>query len=471
MTLPKVMSYSLSDGVHVYDAFEIQDGRIFVMAPGGNDFSKLTATFTHTGAKALIGKDEQVSGVTQVDFSSSSAPVIYTFVSESGMKNHYYVYLFDLPLVFIDSESQITSKKDWMENAHIRIIDTDGTVDLDATTSIKGRGNTTWEYPKKPYTIKLDAKSKVLGMPSDKRWNFLANWADRTLMRNAAAFAISGKTDDLEWTPRGKFVEVVMNGVHLGNYYLCEHIKIAKNRVNIREMDTSKDLSGDALTGGYLLEIDSHYDETYKFRSKYRNLPVLLKSPDENVNSVQLSYIRGYIDTLENMLADHTRLAAREYEDYLDIDSFIDYFLVHELAEYAGPADDAYSSHCYKDCLGKLKAGPVWDFDRTTFKPDVKKFLNRNKALWYGYLFDDPVFVSRLKEKWSISKADFEAVIPEIDAMTAQIRRSAQYTLLMWPTTSRDNGDETMTFQEAAARLKKAYSDRITVLDQLISSL
>ncbi|MBQ0006702.1 MAG: CotH kinase family protein [Alistipes sp.] len=381
--------------------------------------------------------------------------------------------MFDLPSVFIDTDGNapITSKVNWLENAHIKIVETDGTVDLDASTSIRGRGNTTWEYPKKPYTIKLDSKSKVLGMPSDKRWNFLANWADRTLMRNTVAFAISSKTKDLEWTPRGKHVELVLNGVHQGNYYLCEHIKISKNRVNIREMETSEDISGDHLTGGYLLEIDNHYDETFKFRSKHRNLPVLLKSPDEDVQDVQLSYIRDFINGLEDMLVDEDRLAAREYEDVLDIDSFIDYFLVHELAEYAGPADDPYSSHCYKDCLGKLKAGPVWDFDRTTFRPDVTKYLNKSKALWYGYLFKDPVFVSRLKEKWRESKADFEAVIPEIDAIASEILRSARYTVKKWNTTSRDNGDETLPFDDAVKRLKKAYTDRITAVDRLVESL
>lgn len=456
-----------------YEAFEITDGRVCVMVPQETDLQWMRAEFTHDGQHVLIGKREQESGTTYVDFSVSSEPVIYNVVSETGFDNHYCVYAFDLPVVMIETPEgrRIEDKENWIEGSRITIIDSDGSVSLDATMSVKGRGNTTWTYPKKPYTIKLDQKSKILGMPSDKRWNFLANWADRTLMRNTVAFAISAKTKSLEWTPRGRHVEMFLNGEYMGNYFLCEHIKIGKNRVPIREMDTLHDLDGDNLTGGYLIEIDSHYDEPLKFRTPYRNLPVNLKSPDENVRDVQFRYIMDYINELEAMLVDNDRLSVREYANFLDVDTFIDYFLVHELAEYSGPADDVYSSHAYKDCLGKLKAGPVWDFDRTTFKPGVTGFLNAEKALWYEYLFNDPVFVARLKEKWTESKPDFESVILEIEEIASEIRRSARYTLKLWPTTSRDNGDETMSFDSAVERMKQAYSSRLVVLDGLISSL
>ncbi|MDD6254239.1 MAG: CotH kinase family protein [Bacteroidales bacterium] len=466
-------SFSLSDGDAVYNAFEIADGHIYVSVPNGKDLRYLKATFLHDGKAVYVDKREQESGVTLVDFSRSTAPVRYNVVSKQGRENHYDVFLFDLPVVYIDTPGgqEIVDKENWIPEASIRIIDTDGSVALESGTSIKGRGNTTWEYPKKPYTLKLDSKQKVLGMPADKRWNLLANWADRTLMRNTAALAISARTKHLEWTPRGRHVEVILNGRYLGNYYLCEHIKIAKNRIPIREMDTAKDIEGEALTGGYMLEIDSHFDEPLKFRTPIRNLPVNLKSPDTDVRDVQFNYIRDYINTLESMLADEARLEAREYADYLDIDSFIDYFLVHELAEYSGPADDAYSSHVYKDMSGKLKAGPVWDFDRTTFKPNVTKFLNAGNALWYGYLFKDPVFVARLKEKWAESKPEFEKVVGDIEDITYEIRRSARYTIKMWPTDSRDNGDETMSFDDAALRLKNAYAERIKTLDVLIGSL
>lgn len=470
--LSKITSFSLSDGVNIYEPFEMKGGNIFIIAPTG-DFSHMKATFTHDGEKVLANSQEQVSGVTEVDFSSSTEPVRYSVVSKSGHSHNYNVYLFDLPVVFIETPNnvEIKSKDDWIEGASIKIINTDGSINLNASTAIKGRGNTTWGYPKKPYTIKLDSKSEILGMPSGKRWDLLANWADRTLMRNTIAFAISNKTKALEWTPRGRHVEVFLNGKFLGNYFFCEHIKVAKQRLNITKMNTETDVEGDALTGGYLLEIDSHYDEIFKFRTKYRGLPVNLKYPDENVKNVQFEYIKEYINNLEELFQDEQRILSREYTQYLDVDTFIDFFLVHELAEYSGPSDNAYSSHVYKDRMGKLKAGPVWDFDRTTFKPDVNDFMNRHNALWYGYLFKDPIYFARLKEKWNESKLDFEEVLPQIDSVKRLIRRSANCTLKMWPTTCKDNGDESLSFDDAADRLKKAYSDRIDVLDGLINNL
>ena len=119
-----------------------------------------------------------------------------------------------LPVVYIDTpEAQpITSKEIWMEGVNLLIFNADGSLDYEGSTQMKGRGNSTWtQFPKKPYALKLDKKAKILGMPSHKRWCLLANWMDRTLIRNAVAFEISRRTE-LAWTPNGFFVELVLNG-------------------------------------------------------------------------------------------------------------------------------------------------------------------------------------------------------------------------------------------------------------------
>ena len=78
--------------------------------------------------------------------------------------------------------------------ATMRISRPDGTVDYEGSLEIRGRGNSTWNYPKKPYALRLPEKHAVLGMPGHKRWILLANWKDRTLMRNDAAFWLSRHT-------------------------------------------------------------------------------------------------------------------------------------------------------------------------------------------------------------------------------------------------------------------------------------
>ena len=129
-----------------------------------------------------------------------------------------------LPKVYITTPNGvgITSKEDWLKDGNIRIVDENGDEVLNASSSFKGRGNSTWTYPKKPYAIKLDKKAEVLGMPKHKRWVLLANWKDRTLMRNAVAFEMARVC--MDWTPRGRFVELYLNGIHQGNYYLCVNI-------------------------------------------------------------------------------------------------------------------------------------------------------------------------------------------------------------------------------------------------------
>ena len=192
-----------------------------------------------------------------------------------------------LPVVYINTNDNapIVDKDNWIPGT-MDIKGLDESDNYNGTMNIKGRGNSTWGYPKKPYAIKLDSKSKILGFPKHKRWVLLANWMDKTLLRNHVAFEIS-KNTGLAWTPRGKFVELVLNGEPQGNYYLCEQIKIDENRLNINELSNS-DTDAESITGGYLLELDVYYDEVNKFHSKLKELPFMIKEPDEEeLNTAQ----------------------------------------------------------------------------------------------------------------------------------------------------------------------------------------
>ena len=120
------------------------------------------------------------------------------------------------------------------------------------TMQIRGHGNTTWLLPKKPYKLKLDSKASLLGMPAGKTWVLLANYDDKSLLRDQVAFEV-GRRLGMAWTPNSRFVELFLNGQYEGNYQLTEEIKIDKNRVNIPEMDDT-DNSGKSLTGGYCLK-------------------------------------------------------------------------------------------------------------------------------------------------------------------------------------------------------------------------
>jgi hypothetical protein len=375
-----------------------------------------------------------------------------------------------LPVVVIHTENDqaILNKEDWIPGT--MTIDGAGKFDnYEGTLGIRGRGNFTWTMPKKPFAIKLDSKSEILGMPTHKRWVLLANYMDRTLLRNRIAFEISNRTG-LEWTPRGEYVEVMLNDVHLGNYYLCEQIKVDKNRVNVAEMSAT-DLEGDDITGGYLMELDTYYDEVNKFMSATANLPVMFKEPDEEtLQPAQFEYMRSYIDSVESLLYNNDSLASRAYTSMIADTTFIDFWFVQELTTNR-EINHPKSSYMYKDRNGLLKMGPVWDFDVTTFC-SISGFCVKN-AIWYSRLFKDPVFVSKVKERWAKFKPSFEEVELIIDDARSSIELSAGLNEIIWPMYNREiiNNDEKLAFKDAVDLLKENYRARIILLNNLIRGL
>ena len=370
-----------------------------------------------------------------------------------------------LPKVYIETPdgAPVTSKTEWMKGSTIKIIDENGAEDLIGTTSIRGRGNSTWGFPKKPYAIKLDSKAEVLGMPKHKRWVLLANWMDRTLMRNDVAFEIARRT--MEWAPRGKFVELYLNGNHLGNYYLCEQIKVDENRADV----------GD---DGYIFEFDTYgpSDEINYFYTPVKNYPVTIKEPDEEVitswEHERFLEAKDCISSVEQLLESDKGELARweELTEMIDITSYIDWWIVHELTFNYEP-NHPKSCYMYKKGGGKLYAGPVWDFDWGTFRRGVYDMLI-TQTLWYGYLFRYPEFKAAAKDRWSETKATLEDVQQYIADLIPYLEESNAANLRMWPLTSQHtNGDESLSYQKATEKFLTAYQNRLTAVDNFLSQL
>lgn len=423
----------------------------------------LALSFKTDAAKVLVGDVEQVSGKTINDFSK---PVTFSFVSAIGEVRKYTIEVrhSGLPVVVINTPgaAEIPPKtEDWLPDATLTIYGADCSVEYAGTTGIRGRGNSTWKYPKKPYALKLDSKAEILGMPKHKRWVLLANWLDRTLLRNHVSFRIAMQTG-LEWTPHGEFVEVILNGKHIGNYYLCEHIKVDENRVDIDELDE------DEVDGGYMMELDTYYDEAFKFKSSVKSFPYMFKDPDE-VNDAQFAFMKDFINNLEGALYDKSRFAAREYADYLDVDSFVDWWISYELT---GNTETKHpkSTYVHKDKGGKLKAGPVWDFDWKTFRLDNEEWVTKGH-LYYEVLFTDPVFVAAVKERWNLYEAKLRAIPQFIEAEAQRIRNSEEMNHQMWPVTQNTNEDIDLSFSDAVARMKSAYEAKLEFMDKGIANL
>ena len=375
-----------------------------------------------------------------------------------------------LPRVYITTPGGvgINSKDVYVEDGTLSIFDKNGELELNILSDFKGRGNSTWMMPKKPYAIKLSSKAEVMGMPKHKRWVLLANWVDRTLLRNDIAFEIAKKCPALPWTPRGEFVELYLNGKHRGNYYLCEHIKIDKNRVNIDEID--EETPETDLSGGYLLEFDTYSNaEINYFYTKHKNLPVTIKEPDEEVitswEHPAYTYIQNFVNSVEDALEKGNY---SEIESLIDVKSYAEWWLLYNLVGNLEP-NHPKSCYMYKKRNGKLYAGPAWDFDCATFIPGRKGAL-LTQVLWYGYLFKHDAFKSLVKERWAELKPEFEKVFTYIDEKAEYIRESNEINLEMWPVTQNVNEDIDLSYDDAVNRMKEAYRERITELDKVISN-
>ena len=361
----------------------------------------------------------------------------------------------------------------------------------EATTKIKGRGNYTWIWEKKPYALKFDSKAEVLGMPAHKRWILLANWRDRTLLRNDATFWLS-KRSGLPYTVRGQFVELEFNGEHRGNYYLCEQIKIDGNRVDIAEF---KDDLNDP-TGGYLMEIDSYWDELNKFKSNYFKFKYMFKEPDEDTTNGDpndplyaegFTWMKTYINRLEKIIKTKSAVENGEYAEKLDVDSAIMLMIINELTGnrdfFQGyPHNGPHSTYLYKDKgeNSKLFMGPVWDFDYETFIPS-DYYSNSgytwrgfdNHGFYYYFLCHDQDFVDRIKELWALRKSEFAKLPAYIDEMVEKIALSQHFDEKMWPydpslesqENRKDNHDYGLSYPDAITRMINSFNSKLEWMD------
>ncbi len=351
--------------------------------------------------------------------------------------------------------------------------------------STRVRGNVSQQMPKKPFAVKLDKKHAVLDMPAHKRWVLLANWKDRTLMRNEVAFGLAKvfkqtfPTDGMAWNPSGQHVELVYNGVHVGNYYLCEQIKIDGGRLNINDPYDAKDAVGDPASYGYLLENDDEVEndnsgnlmstgsgDCWFYTANY--IPFIFKDDldsDGNSSSTIRNYVQDFVRGVEN------NLYAGSYDtafDKMDLTSFVDYWLVQELMMNN---EAAQPKSCYMNINnGVLSAGPLWDFDWNTLPASgyseasysysasmlqhakessswlSKKYYCIHKKsgyptatydgdrnyIWYPMLVKSAEFKALAAQRWDAVKGALQAYAATIPTTAQKIAKSAEVNSGIW---------------------------------------
>lgn len=342
------------------------------------------------------------------------------------------------------------------------------------TGRIRGRGNSTWLwYPKKPYRIKLDKKSEILGLATEKDWVLLANYRDPTHMMNTFTF-VAGEKLGLPYTNHSRYVEVTLNGEYIGLYQLTEQVEQGSKRVAVDDKQ------------GMLISLDAddgpglNPDGGDNFWSSVYRMPICVKYP-EDATTAQLKVVQDDFGLLEKSIrnADYEATAK-----LMDMASFIDYILVQELV-YNVEVDAPRSIYLHKDKDGLWTMGPLWDFDAGFDFDWGTMYTGHNYFMSYkelvlgtdpanhigGYsvpsfftdLFKNKRFVNEYKSRWKEIKSKIMSDIWEetnlfIESCSKAMERNAE----RWPIDK--------DYQTEITRMKQWLQQRTGYLDTVINN-
>ena len=342
-----------------------------------------------------------------------------------------------------------------------------GNVTFDGNTypmKIRGRGNTSWWYfPQKAYLLNLDDPVSILGWTPSEKYALIPCYIDRSFIRNPVSMDMSRVLDNLDYTPEQVPVNVYINGDYRGIYILSEHIEMGPDKVDL--FPKGPVLSGQEPVSDNMV---SKYDEVPFFLECGGDLRVphtyakdyyqaahtpqlFLHYPEpEKPNSEEFTYVKDYIDATDKAI-----VAGEGYDQYIDVDSFVDWFIIMEMT---CNTDSALwrSTFMYKPFGEKLKLCPVWDFDRAygnfsydntsyAYWASAEQVYDRAQGHWMSYLYKSDDFMLRVRKRWDEKKIDLmEAAYSSISRNRALVESSRSQNDRRWGTYSNVNSADTV---------------------------
>ncbi|NOT73675.1 MAG: T9SS type A sorting domain-containing protein [Cyclobacteriaceae bacterium] len=375
---------------------------------------------------------------------------------------------------------------------------------------IERRGSTSQTlFPKKQYGIELrdnageGIDAPLLGLPKKDDWVLFAPYNDKSLMRDVLAYKLGRDMGD--YASRSRYCELVLNNVYQGVYVLLEKVKRDKNRVNIDKLDPAE-ISGDNLTGGYIVKIDKTtgsggdgWSSTFPPIHRSGNQTTFFQydyPKQEDIAPEQKAYIKNYFASFETALAgENFKDPANGYRKYIDVNSFVDYFIANELSRNP----DAYRLSTYlhkkKDSDGgKIFMGPIWDFNLGfgnvdfCIKGGTEGFvIDYNYTcptdgwltpFWWNRLFKDEAFKAQVVARWSDLRAgpfQTSKVMTYIDSVATVLNvESQQRNFQAWPVLGAyvwPNSFVGNTYQSEVNFLKDWTTKRLQWLDASIPGI
>lgn len=406
-----------------------------------------------------------------------------------------------LPLITIHTTDarEVNSRSTYIDGTYSAIYSTKidgsparssgGTRIQSDSLQIRGRGNASWGFPKKPYRLKLNRARKLMGMSADaKNWTLINNYGDKTLMRNLLAFDVSRRLD-MAWTPEGRLVDVIFNGEYKGTYQLCDQVQVHEDRVAVTKMEKT-DNYGDFVTGGYLIELDAYASGEPKwFTSNTYRIPITIKYPDsEDITPYQEAYIKNQWNAFERTVSSSNYTNPETgYASMLDVPSFVKYFLV---GEYSGNTDTYWSVNVWKDRDDpRFHFGPVWDFD-LAFENDNRTHpissigntfiaLSSRSSAANGVRSLIPRIINTTKdlqcEEWSRARLDrglsTEQMLHLVDSLAENADVSQRLNFIRWPILStyvHQNFQALGSFSAEVESMKSYISYRMDWMDKKV---
>lgn len=316
-----------------------------------------------------------------------------------------------LPTFCITTTGPVDSKDNYVSGA-LKVVQDQGTPEelYNGSIRIRGRGNSTWGLAKKPYRINLDVEGSLLGMPATaKNWVLLANYADKTLIRNAVGLEVS-RYLGMSYASPFRFVDVVLNGDYQGSYLLTDHMEVRENRIDIEEGQNEN------VPGAYLAEIDGFADQEDFHITTNQELMASIKYPDlkQPRDQARINEILAHINSFESRLfSGNPADGPGGFLERVDLQSLVNWYLGCEIT---GNSDAFWSVYVHKKRSDdRLFLGPHWDFD-IAFDNDNRIGNARYRLMadightnvyrrWIVQLRKDDVFMEAVKQRWNELKA------------------------------------------------------------------
>ena len=402
------------------------------------DDKVLIPRFTYQGSVVTINGVEAESGKTKFDFSS---PVVLSIITASDIKDYEVCVnsYTGLPSVWLETNSHVNvANANQYYGGSIKIINGSRTRAnssvIKASVKIMGISPIRWYRPdyimsnsedlllaKNGYLVKFNNNISLFDEPKGTTWRMMPNLNDLTFIHNQMAFFM-GKMSKLDYTPRAHHVDMFMNGRFFGNYVMTERPELTDERMNI----------GD---NGIILNIGSEESGKY-FYGNYLERPVTVMAPG-SPSAETVAYANEFVIAAENALfSSNFTDASSGWQKYMDMDSFVDWYLINEIAKNQ---DGAFKTNCLMNLArgGKLKMGPLWDFEEafgnTSKSTSAEGFVIKN-VNWYARLFQDPAFVAKVKERFNYFYENQQTIISEINANAEYLRYSVKEDNYRWNT-------------------------------------